>query len=67
MLSKARPHPSMLIATPACVNSSSQPPLVNWLPWSVLQIFGVAVRNASRRACTQNQASKVVESDQDNT
>jgi len=44
-----------------------KPVLVNWLPWSVLNISGVPAARASLSASTENTASSVFESRQDST
>jgi hypothetical protein len=54
--------------TPAPINTSVKAAPVNWLPRSVLKISGLPQRaNASSNASTQNEASSVFESRQDNT
>ena len=40
---------------------------MNWEPWSVFRISGVARTSASPRAPTQNDASIVLDSRQDST
>jgi len=50
----------MRIDTSAALSSSIHSSPVNWLPWSVLTICGLALHNTSHSARTQNHASSVV-------
>ena len=62
-LSIHRLLPCMLIFTFESFSKSIQPPLVNWLPWSVLNISDVlCFDSASFRASTQNAVSMLLES-----
>jgi hypothetical protein len=48
---------------PASLSTSVKSKLVNWLPWSVLNISGLPYRDsASAKASTQNPASMVFDS-----
>jgi len=60
MLSMQRPLPSMLIVTPWSFRALMKSSLVNWLPWSVLNISGRSQRaSASSSAATQKSAPSV--------
>ena len=61
-LSRHRPRPSMLTATPAASNRPVHAPAVNGTPWSVLNTFGVPVANASPSMSWQNAPSRVFDS-----
>src|SRR5207245_7455883 len=58
-----RPRPSIEILIPAAASLPVKAALVNWLPWSVLKIFGRPKRaSASSSAETQNDMSIVFDS-----
>ena len=60
MLSIHRPLPSIEIRTPARLSTSVNSWLVNWLPWSVLKIFGLPyLARASSKASVQKSLSSV--------
>src|SRR6266481_6642812 len=62
-LSIQRPRPSIEILIPAAASLPVKAALVNWLPWSVLKIFGRPKRaSASSSAETQNDTSMVFDS-----
>ena len=61
MLSVYRPFPSLLIFTPCSWSAWVNSRLVNWQPWSVLQISGWTCPNASFKASTQQSASRVLD------
>ncbi|TWI18477.1 helix-turn-helix protein [Bradyrhizobium yuanmingense] len=59
-LSIQRPRPSIEILTPVAASVPMKAALVNWLPWSVLNISGRPKRaKASSSADTQNDVSIV--------
>ena len=60
VLSVYRPFPPMLIFTPRSCRTWVNFPLVNWLPWSVLNTSGRPCRNASCKASTHKPASRIV-------
>src|ERR1019366_9969875 len=63
ILSMKRPRPSIEIATPAASSLPVNAALVNWDPWSVLNIFGFPCwSSASSSAATQNPLSIVFDS-----
>ena len=68
MLSIHRPLPSIEIRTPARLSTSVNSWLVNWLPWSVLKIFGLLyLARASSKASVQKSLSSVFDKRQEST
>ena len=68
MLSVHRPRPSMLILMPLDFKTLVNASLVNWLPWSVLNIPGRPKHEiASSRSDTQNSVSSVFDMRQEST
>src|SRR5258708_9922345 len=66
-LSRHRPRPSMLTATPADSSRPVHAPAVNCTPWSVLNTSGVPRPNASSSMSWQNDPSRVFDSRQATT
>jgi hypothetical protein len=68
MLSKQRPFPSMLIRIPAICSRPVNASLVNWHPWSLLNISGRRlVANAPSNATKQKSVSGLADTSHDNT
>src|SRR4051795_9664999 len=63
-LSRHRPRPSMLTATPADSSRPVHAPAVNWTPWSVLNTSGWPRPSASSSMSWQNPPSSVFDSRQ---
>jgi hypothetical protein len=64
MLSRQRPLPSILTATPADSSRLVQPHAVNCVPWSVLNTSGLPFPRASSSISRQNSPSSVFDSRQ---
>src|SRR2546427_5333124 len=67
-LSIHRPRPSMLTSTPTDSTASRYASLVNWLPWSVLEISGcLPLASAAAQARIQNSLSRLLDNSQAST